>query len=153
MRCFLASAASIRVCCSISQSSAAYASRSATSMRPTDSGRLGGCRRRRQGAVEGELRPRCDDPLNDHRLNQIAHALVDASAALQRSFEPELADHGLHRSHMAVRQTANNLEAGLRCAFTRDLQPSSSAAMPAISACGSFDKFASVRFLKRPPSR
>ena len=67
----------------------------------------GGCRRRRQGAVEGELRPRCDDPLNDHRLNQIAHALVDASAALQRLFEPELADHGLHRSHMAVRQTAN----------------------------------------------
>jgi hypothetical protein len=33
----------------------------------------------------------------------------------------ELADHGLHRSHMAVRQTANNLEAGFCCAFTRDL--------------------------------
>ena len=40
---------------------------------------------------------------------------------LVRSFEPELADHGLHRSHMAVRQTANNLEAGFCCAFTRDL--------------------------------
>jgi hypothetical protein len=71
--------------------------------------------------VESELRSRRDDPLNDHRLDQIAHPLVDAGAALQRSFEPELADHGLHRSHMAVRQTANNLEAGFCCAFARDL--------------------------------
>jgi hypothetical protein len=62
-----------------------------------------GRRHRRQRAVKGELRSRRDDPLNDHGLNQIAHALVDARAALQRSFEPELADHGLHRSHMAVR--------------------------------------------------
>ena len=81
----------------------------------------GGCHHRRQGAVEGELRPRCYDPLNDHRLNQIAHALVDASAALQRSFEPEFADHGLHRSHMAVRQTANNLEAGVHPTKRADL--------------------------------
>ena len=81
----------------------------------------GGCRRRRQRAVEGELRSRRDDPVNDHRLDQIAHALVDAGAALQHSFQPKLADHRLHRSHMAVRQTANDIEAGFCLAFTRDL--------------------------------
>ena len=63
----------------------------------------GGRRQRHQRAVEGELRSRRNDPLNDHGLKQIAHALVDARAALQRSFEPELVDHGLHRGHMAVR--------------------------------------------------
>jgi hypothetical protein len=33
------------------------------------------------------------------------------------------------------------------------LPPASSAAIPSISACGSFDRLASVRFFTRPPSR
>ncbi len=48
-------------------------------------------------------------------------------------------------------RTISKLGSAARLPMT--LPPSSSASMPSISACGSFDKLASVRFLTRTPSR
>jgi hypothetical protein len=53
--------------------------------------------------VEGELRSRRNDPLDDHGLDQVAHAALHLRAPLQRPIEAELAHHAAHRGHVAVR--------------------------------------------------
>jgi hypothetical protein len=67
----------------------------------------------RQRAVQGELRSRRDDPLDDHRFDQVANAPLHLAAALQRAVEPQFANRGAHRPHVAVAQAAHDLEAGL----------------------------------------
>jgi hypothetical protein len=62
--------------------------------------------------VQGELRSGRDDALDDHRLDQVANAPLDLAAALQRAVEPQLADRGAHRPHVAVGQAAHDLQAG-----------------------------------------
>src|SRR5262245_63688046 len=61
--------------------------------------------------MERQLRSRCNDPLDDHRLDQVAHAALHLRQPLQRATEPKLANHAAHRGHLSVRQGANDLEA------------------------------------------